>query len=68
MFRKKTIRDRVMAVVEKKIAQAQASFDNTCKELDAKLKVDVASLTKQVENDKESAAEKLVSGIVGKCL
>ena len=57
MFGKKTIRTKVMAVLEKKIEDTQKRHDLRCKELD-----------EQCEKDKNSHAEELINEIVGKWL
>lgn len=57
LFGDKTIRSRVLSIIESRIQSAQEKYEIECDNIDA-----------EAENAKEKSAEKLVQDIVGKVL
>jgi len=63
MFKNNIIEKRVMAVVKKRIEDAQKLYDDHTKELEDSHKIDIENLKAKLENDKMSVADKLVNEI-----
>lgn len=68
LLKDRTIRKRVLAVIEGRIQQAQSDFDNGCESLDDQYEEDVKLADNRRETGKTNLADKLVSGILGKVL
>ena len=68
MFNNNTIRKKVLAIVEAKIAVAQKSYNDTCISLTSKHKKDIIDLNKKLQDNKEASANRLVESILGKIL
>ncbi len=65
MFKKNIIRNRVMEVVENKIAQAQEEHDNELEGLENELDTTITGLHAQFEVSKDALLEKHVKKIIG---
>lgn len=63
MFKNNIIEKRVMAVVKKRIEDAQKIYDDQTKELENNHKISIENLKAKLENDKISVADKLVNEI-----
>lgn len=57
LFGKKTIRSRVLSVIESRIQSAQDQHEEECEEIDRK-----------AEEQKEASADRLVNSIVGRVI
>ncbi len=65
MFKRKTIRSRVMSVIEERLGNAQEKHDERCDTLESEFGTTVATLREQVEKQKEEHAQSIVKEIVG---
>lgn len=66
MFNKSNIRKRVIKVVEAKIADAQAQYDDEASSIDEHTAESIKVITEQAIVQKEKVEDKLVSAIIGK--
>lgn len=68
MFKNNTIKNRVMAVINKKIELAQKDFDTDSEILVNDYNVTVHNLGQKLITDKDALLEKHVNTILGKIL
>lgn len=66
MFTRKVLRNRVIAVIEKKIESEQRAYDVEEKKLDVKHEEAIKALNTGLVKDKETLLEKHVHAILGK--
>lgn len=67
-FNKKSIRRKVMAVIDKKIEEAQKTHDVAVDNLDKVYEKDLFDLDRKLVKDKEAALETQVQNILAKIL
>jgi len=63
-----SIRSRVMAVIESKIADSQREYNDGCEQLDEKCKIAITEAKRTRDENKEALATKCVENILGKIL
>lgn len=66
IFKDNTIQKRVMQTIKTRITTAQKAYDEKCVSLEEKYETDLEVLNTKLANDKESVADSLVEGILGK--
>lgn len=64
MFNRSTIASRINKVIKARIAEAQAEFDEFCKDGKIKLEAKLEALRNDHETEKEVKADTLVSKIL----
>lgn len=68
LFGTKSIRGRVMEVIEAKIAESQVKYDEKCAELYDELQENIENLVAECDKRKEHEADMLVRSIIGKII
>lgn len=62
------IKKRVMAVIESRIQAAETSFQERSSEIDRDAEIQVQQVYRKADEDKDTLADTLVNGILGKVL
>ena len=68
MFKNNTIKKRVMAVIETKIAEAQKRYDDEEVNLDREMEAEIKGVQIRVQAEKDAILEEAVNTILGKIL